>query len=59
MIFKVERSSDCFGDTPKNESLNTLEELLEFVDKVGHSVIVTYRPDLKIKKLEIYDDWRE
>jgi hypothetical protein len=59
MIFKVERSSDCFGDPPKIESLNTLEELLEFVDKVGHSVIVTYRPDLKIKKLEIYDDWRE
>ena len=59
MIFKVVRSSRCFDDPEENESLNTLEELLEFVDKVGHSVIITYRPDLKIKKLEIYDDWRE
>ena len=55
MIFKVVRSSRCFDDPEENESLNTLEELLEFVDKVGHSVIITYRPDLKIKKLEILE----
>ena len=59
MLFKVERSSDCFGDTPKIESLNTLEELLEFVRKADYSVIINYEANLETWKLEIYDDWRE
>jgi len=59
MIFKVERSSDCFGDTPKNESLNTLEEFIDFVVECHYPVIVKVRKDSKEKILEIYDDWRE
>jgi len=59
MIFKVERSSDCFGDTPKIESLNTLEEFLDFVAECQYPVIIKLRKNSKEKILEIYDAWRE
>ena len=59
MIFKVERTSDCWDDPAVNENLNTLEELLEFVLYAEHPVIISYERDLETWKLEIYDDWRE
>lgn len=37
--------------------INTLEELLEYVKKEGHPVIITDYDD--IPELETYDDYRE
>ena len=59
MIFKVERTSDWWDDSPKIESLNTLEEFIDFVVECHYPVIVKVRKDSKEKILEIYDDWRE
>lgn len=59
MIFKVKRSSDWVEDEPKVESLNTLEELLDFVAETPYPVIIHYKKGDKNKELEIYDDWRE
>ena len=59
MIFKVERTSDWWDDPPKFESLNTLEEFIDFVAECQYPVIVKVRKDSKEKILEIYDDWRE
>lgn len=40
--------------------INSLEELLEFVNEVDHEVIISRSlVDCKTPSLEIYDDWRE
>ena len=66
MRFKLARTSDNFSVTYEEKEIefNTLEELLDFVQKEGEEVIVT-PPNYHgvgfpiMWQLEIYDDYRE
>lgn len=58
MKFRVKHTSDCFDDEEKEIELNSLEELIKFINNTRYSVIVHRYTD-KPTLLEIYDDWRE
>ena len=80
MVFEVMRTSLAYDDRPCDEAvldgedyvveINTLEDLLKFVDKNGWCIIQNpvdwsrlspkfQRPDPDRYKIEIYDTWRE
>ena len=57
MKFKLTRSSDWREDTEASEiEINTLQELLDFIDNSHCSVILNGSVNSAI---EIYDDYRE
>jgi hypothetical protein len=53
--FKVIRSSRCGLDDPTEIEINTLEELVVFVEKSGYHIIIKKN----LKDIEIYDGYRE
>lgn len=53
MRFKVIKTSDSCNVKPKDIEINTLQELMEWINKQDHEVIISEGC------LEIYDDYRE
>lgn len=59
MIFKVYKSSDRgFNDGTPTE-INTLEELIQFMDKQENPIIIDREYKKEDLTIEIYDDYRE
>lgn len=59
MIFKVYKSSDRgFNDGTPTE-INTLAELIQFMDKRKNPIIIDREYKEKKLTIEIYDDYRE
>jgi hypothetical protein len=60
MKFKIEKSSDC--EYEKSKNIDTLEELINFINKSNCKIIIKRPQDCCIDKqwsIEIYDSWRE
>lgn len=58
MKFRVSHTTDWVEDEEQELELESLEELIKFIKKAGHSVIIHHYKDEPLL-LEIYDGWRE
>lgn len=59
MEFKVYKTSSKWRDLKDSKEINTIEELIEFMDTNGELIIKRSYDDNNELQIEIYDDYRE